>query len=136
MYLWYNRKPPQARGPAIRATGVVRAIPIERSTRKATRIKSRFGTSLVLKYPMGDDAAPPKRARAARLRPASIHRIAIDRRMKHLGAHLPDLRVERAELHVERRLAQLQQPDDFDDVRHAGGRLRVTDVALDGANGA
>ena len=85
---------------------------------------------------MGDDAAPAKGARAARLRLASIHKISIDRRMQHLSTHLPDLRVERAELHVERRLAKLQQSNHFDDVRHAGSRFGVTNVALDGADRA
>ena len=83
---------------------------------------------------MSYNAAPPKRARASRLHPTSIHKIRIDRRMQHLGAHLPDLRVEGPELHVERNLSQLQQPDHFDDVRHAGCRFGVTDVALDGAD--
>ena len=115
---------------------MVRAIAIERSTREAMPFRTRFRDSLVPEHPVGDDAAPAKRARASRLRPISIHRISIDRGMQDLGAHLPDLRVERAELHVKSRLAQLQQADHFDDVRHAGGRLRMTDVALDGADGA
>ena len=85
---------------------------------------------------MSYDAAPPKRARASPLHPTSIHKIRIDRRMQHLGAHLPDLRVEGPELHVERNLSQLQQPDHFDDVRHAGGRLGMTHVTLDTADGA
>ena len=83
---------------------------------------------------MSYNAAPPKRARASRLHPTSIREIRIDRRMQHLGAHLPDLRVKGTELHVERRLSQPQQPDHFDDVRHAGGRFGMTDVALDGAD--
>ena len=90
----------------------------------------------IAEHPVGDDSAPPKGARASRLRPTSMHRIAINGRMQHFGTHLPDLRVERAQLHVERRLSQLQQPDHFDNVRHAGGRLGMTDVALDGAHRA
>ena len=117
------------------ATHKSRAIPIERNTLNRT-LRFHLGIFVVLENPMSYDAAPPKRARASPLHPTSIHKIRIDRRMQHLGAHLPDLRVERAELHVERRLPQLQQPDHFDDVRHAGGRLSVADVTLDGADGA
>ena len=83
---------------------------------------------------MSYNAAPAKGARASRLHPTTIHLIGIDGRMQHLSAHLADLRIERAQLHVERRLSNPQQSDHFDDVRHAGGRLRVADVALDGAN--
>ena len=78
---WHSRKPPQPRGPDIRTACVVRAIPIERDTRKATRLGPHFGASLVLEHPVGDDAAPAKGARASRLRPTSIHRIGIDRGM-------------------------------------------------------
>ena len=78
---WRSRKPPQARVIAISATGVVRAIAIERSIRKAARLRPHTGISLVLEHPVGDDATPPKGARACRLRSTFIHRIGINRRM-------------------------------------------------------
>ena len=135
--LIYSRKPPRPRRPVIRATRMVRTAPIERSTRKIIFLRSSCAaTSIVLEHSVGDDAAPPKGARASCLCHASIHKIGINGGVQDLSAHLPDLWIEGAELHVERRLTQLQQPDHFDNVRHACSGLRVADGALDGADQA
>ena len=56
--------------------------------------------------------------------------------MQHLSTDLPDLRIEKAKLHIECSFTKHQHADDFDDVGHAGGRLSVADVSLDGAHKA
>ena len=56
--------------------------------------------------------------------------------MEALGANLPNLRVENAELCTHGRFLQSQEPCHPDDICHAGGAFRVTHVSFDAAQGA
>ena len=56
--------------------------------------------------------------------------------MQHLITDLLHLRIEQAKLHDKCSFIKHQHADDFDDVGHAGGRLRVADISLDSAHKA
>ena len=56
--------------------------------------------------------------------------------MQHLSTDLLHPRIEQAKLLIHCSFTKHQHADDFDDVGHAGGGLRVADVSLDGAQKA
>ena len=79
---------------------------------------------------MGDDAAPSKRV-CATLHLAVLDHGSVRRQTKNLGSDLLNLRIERAQLCVLCRIGDAEVVCDSNDVRHARGRLCVSNAALD-----